>query len=46
MIVFDREEYRKGEYVRVRVEDCTSATLLGRAEGRTTLADSLEPAAA
>ena len=36
LVVFDREEYRKGDYVRVRIEDCTSATLLGRAIGPTT----------
>ncbi len=38
MVVFDREDYRKGEYVRVRITDCTSATLLGEAVGRKTLA--------
>jgi tRNA-2-methylthio-N6-dimethylallyladenosine synthase len=29
MVVFDREDYERGDYVRVRVTDCTSATLLG-----------------
>ncbi|CAG5077191.1 tRNA (N6-isopentenyl adenosine(37)-C2)-methylthiotransferase MiaB [Parvicella tangerina] len=29
MIVFPRENYKKGEYVNVMVEDCTRATLLG-----------------
>ena len=38
MVVFDREDYEKGEYVNVRVADCTSATLLGEPLGRTTLA--------
>jgi tRNA-2-methylthio-N6-dimethylallyladenosine synthase len=33
MVVFDRESYGKGQYVRVRVDDCTSATLLGTALG-------------
>jgi len=37
MVVFDREDYRAGEYVEVEVTDCTSATLLGRALRRTTL---------
>jgi tRNA-2-methylthio-N6-dimethylallyladenosine synthase len=30
MIVFPRENYKKGEYVNVLVEDCTRATLLGK----------------
>jgi tRNA-2-methylthio-N6-dimethylallyladenosine synthase len=42
MVVFDREEYRAGEYVEVEVADCTSATLLGRAVRRTTLASAAE----
>ncbi len=46
MVVFDREDYRKGEYVRVRTNDCTSATLLGEALGRTTLAEACNRAAA
>lgn len=46
MVVFDRENYRKGEYVRVRVHDCTSATLLAEPLGRTTLAESAEEVAA
>ena len=29
MVVFDREDFEKGQYVRVRIEDCTKATLLG-----------------
>ena len=33
VVVFPKEHYRKGELVRVRIEDCTSATLLGRAVG-------------
>jgi tRNA-2-methylthio-N6-dimethylallyladenosine synthase len=31
VIVFPRENYGKGEYVNVIVEDCTGATLMGRA---------------
>ncbi len=37
-VVFDREGYAPGDYVRVRIDGCTSATLLGTALGRTTLA--------
>ncbi|HLR31124.1 MAG TPA: MiaB/RimO family radical SAM methylthiotransferase, partial [Fodinibius sp.] len=29
MVVFDREQYQKGDYVEVIVTDCTSATLIG-----------------
>ncbi len=36
-VVFDREHYAPGEYVHVRIDGCTSATLLGTALGRTTL---------
>jgi tRNA-2-methylthio-N6-dimethylallyladenosine synthase len=42
MVVFDREDYAKGEYVNVRITDCTSATLLGTPIGRTTLAAEAE----
>ncbi len=31
VVVFPRENYRPGDYVNVMVEDCTPATLLGRA---------------
>jgi tRNA-2-methylthio-N6-dimethylallyladenosine synthase len=31
MVVFDRGTHRKGEYVRVRINSCTSATLIGEA---------------
>ena len=37
-VVFDREAYAPGDYVRVRIDRATSATLLGTALGRTTLA--------
>ena len=33
MVVFDRAGYAKGQYVDVRIADCTSATLLGEAVG-------------
>ena len=36
-VVFDREDYRPGQYVNVRVTDCTSSTLLGQAVEATTL---------
>ncbi|NBB99449.1 MAG: tRNA (N6-isopentenyl adenosine(37)-C2)-methylthiotransferase MiaB [Bacteroidetes bacterium] len=38
MVVFDREDYTQGDYVRVRITDCTSATLMGEPLGPTTLA--------
>ncbi|WP_397546187.1 tRNA (N6-isopentenyl adenosine(37)-C2)-methylthiotransferase MiaB [Rhodothermus marinus] len=46
MVVFDRQDFRPGDYVRVRITDCTSATLFGEPLGRTTLAESAhtEPA--
>lgn len=31
VVVFPKEHYKKGEYVNVLVEDCTGATLMGRA---------------
>ncbi|HMB91439.1 MAG TPA: tRNA (N6-isopentenyl adenosine(37)-C2)-methylthiotransferase MiaB [Rhodothermales bacterium] len=31
MVVFDRHHFEKGQYVDVRITDCTSATLLGEA---------------
>ncbi|MGA0254466.1 MAG: tRNA (N6-isopentenyl adenosine(37)-C2)-methylthiotransferase MiaB [Rhodothermales bacterium] len=34
MAVFDREDFAKGEYVRVKVTDCTSATLIAEPMGR------------
>ena len=36
-VVFDREDYEQGDYVKVRIEDCTSSTLLGTALETTTL---------
>ncbi|MEX0821377.1 MAG: tRNA (N6-isopentenyl adenosine(37)-C2)-methylthiotransferase MiaB, partial [Rhodothermales bacterium] len=40
MVVFDRKEFKKGDYVRVRVEDCTSATLLAEPLGPAALDES------
>ncbi|NNF04278.1 MAG: tRNA (N6-isopentenyl adenosine(37)-C2)-methylthiotransferase MiaB [Rhodothermales bacterium] len=34
MCVFDRRDFERGDYVRVRVTDCTSATLLAEPMGR------------
>src|SRR6056300_1372160 len=33
VVVFEKEHYQIGEYVNVKIEDCTSATLLGKAVG-------------
>ncbi len=46
MVVFDRASYEKGDYVRVTITGCTSATLLGNADGRTTLEGEAHVAAA
>ena len=32
IVVFPRENYRAGDYVRVVITDCTSATLMGKTE--------------
>ncbi|GAB5520260.1 MAG: tRNA (N6-isopentenyl adenosine(37)-C2)-methylthiotransferase MiaB [Rhodothermales bacterium] len=39
MVVFDRANFQKGDYVQVRITDCTSATLMGEGLHTTTLAD-------
>lgn len=39
MVVFDRKDFKKGQYVHVRITDCTSATLFGEALEATTLAE-------
>jgi len=31
VVVFPKENYKPGDYVQVKIEDCTSATLIGRA---------------
>lgn len=36
MVVFDREDYQKGDYVAVEIMDCTSATLIGKPLYKTT----------
>ena len=46
MVVFDRETYEPGDYVRVRITECTSATLLAVPLGRTTLLECAAAAAA
>ena len=33
MVVFPKEHYKKGDFVNVKVSDCTSATLIGKAIG-------------
>ena len=38
MVVFDRQHFKKGQYVQVRITDCTSGTLLGEPLRATTLA--------
>ena len=37
MVVFDRQHFEKGQYVQVRITDCTSGTLLGEPLKATTL---------
>ncbi|MEM6645667.1 MAG: tRNA (N6-isopentenyl adenosine(37)-C2)-methylthiotransferase MiaB [Bacteroidota bacterium] len=39
MVVFDRQDFQKGDYVQVRITDCTSATLKGHGLHVTTLAE-------
>lgn len=34
VVIFPKEDYRKGEYVWVKVDDCTAGTLLGTSTGR------------
>ncbi|MFZ5939456.1 MAG: tRNA (N6-isopentenyl adenosine(37)-C2)-methylthiotransferase MiaB [Bacteroidota bacterium] len=36
VVVFPKEQFRTGEYVQVTIDRCTSATLLGQAEGTNT----------
>jgi tRNA-2-methylthio-N6-dimethylallyladenosine synthase len=33
VVVFDKEHYKIGDYVNVKIEGCTSATLIGSAVG-------------
>ncbi|MEM1093758.1 MAG: tRNA (N6-isopentenyl adenosine(37)-C2)-methylthiotransferase MiaB [Bacteroidota bacterium] len=39
MVVFDREDFQKGDYVEVSIDACTSATLMGHGLRKTTLAE-------
>lgn len=39
MVVFDRENFQKGDYVEVAIQDCTSATLLGEAVQKSSIAE-------
>ncbi len=34
VVIFPKEDFRKGEYVWVKVDDCTAGTLLGTSTGR------------
>ncbi len=46
MVIFDRKHFQPGQYVRVRITDCTSATLFGEPLGITTLAEEARTPAA
>lgn len=37
MVVFDKEHYQKGDYVAVKITDCTSATLIGKPLHKTSI---------
>lgn len=39
MVVFDRHDFEKGDYVEVRINDCTSATLMGDVIGKSSIAE-------
>lgn len=41
MVVFDRENYQRGDYVEVEITDCTSATLKGKALQKVSLSDTI-----
>ena len=45
MVVFDRADCERGQYVRVKITGCTSATLLGESIDQTTLSESSVAAA-
>lgn len=40
VVIFDRQDFQVGEYIKVFIEDANSATLFGKTIGRTTLAES------
>lgn len=39
MVVFDRKDFQKGDYVEVTITDCTSATLMGDPIRKSSIAD-------
>ena len=39
MVVFDRQQFQKGDYVEVEIIDCTSATLIGKSAGKRSLSE-------
>ncbi|MDX1637586.1 MAG: tRNA (N6-isopentenyl adenosine(37)-C2)-methylthiotransferase MiaB [Balneolaceae bacterium] len=39
MVVFDRHDFEKGDYVEVEITDCTSATLMGDVVRRSSIAE-------
>lgn len=39
MVVFDRHDFKKGDYVEVEITDCTSATLMGKPVCKSSIAD-------
>lgn len=39
MVVFDRNDYQKGDYVEVTITDCTSATLMGDPVRKSSIAE-------
>lgn len=39
MVVFDRQQFQKGDYVEVEIIDCTSATLIGKSVGKRSLSE-------
>lgn len=39
MVVFDRHDLQKGDYVEVQITDCTSATLMGNVIGKSSIAE-------
>jgi len=39
MVVFDRQQFQKGDYVEVEIIDCTSATLKGKSAGKRSLSE-------
>ena len=39
MVVFDRKDYEKGDYVEVTIKDCTSATLMGEPIQKSSIAE-------